>query len=67
MSDFCKQCSIEHFGEDLKELAGLGNGRVLPDGDGWAVICEGCGYIVVNEEGECISAGCEVHGKKLVE
>lgn len=58
MADFCKQCSIENFGEDFGDLAGLGNGSPLKPGEGWAVLCEGCGPTCVDDEGECIAKNC---------
>lgn len=65
MADFCKQCSIGLFGEDHKDLAGLGGGEPLQEGMGWAAICEGCGYIVVDTEGACCSEGCRKHGNPI--
>jgi len=62
MSDFCKQCSIEVFGEDSKDLAGLGGGEKLKEGMGWSALCEGCGSIVVDEEGACCAGYCKKHG-----
>lgn len=53
MADFCKQCSEEIFKEDHGDLKGLGNGKVLPEGQGWLVLCEGCGLTTVNDEGVC--------------
>lgn len=66
MADFCKQCSIATFGEDYGDLAGLGKpDDVLEEGMGYPVICEGCGYILVNKAGECITPDClENHGAK---
>lgn len=44
MSDYCKQCSIEIFGEDYKELANVCKKFELAQ-----VMCEGCGgSIIVN-------------------
>lgn len=63
MADFCKQCSEENFGEDSKDLAGLGDGTKLKSGYGWPALCEGCGIIIVNDIGECISETCHKHGK----
>lgn len=64
MADFCRQCSIELFGEDFRELAGLGNGVPLKEGHGWTVLCEGCGLTLVDDEGRCISKHCiKEHGK----
>lgn len=53
MADYCKQCSVEYFGEDYRELAGL----CKPD-EIASVICEGCGFIHVNHLGECVT-DCE--------
>ena len=47
MADFCKECSEELFGEDFGDLAKI----ALPDGEAY-VLCEGCGYIVVDREGK---------------
>ncbi len=65
MADFCKQCSEELFGEDFKELAGLGDGAKLEPGNGWEALCEGCGLIIVNEAGECIKPYCPKHGEEV--
>jgi hypothetical protein len=51
MADFCKACSIDLFGEDFMDHEGKGE---LPKDEGWHVICEGCGFILVNNAGECI-------------
>ena len=66
MSEFCKQCSTELFGKDFEDLAKLNN-HPLEKGTGIGVICEGCGFTVVNEEGECIADNCEKHGKGLID
>ena len=52
MADFCMDCSLEIFGEDLGDLAGLGNGKVLQPGYGWVALCEGCGPILVDSSGK---------------
>lgn len=63
MADFCKQCSVELFGEDLKDLA-WDRGKPLGPDQGWAEICEGCGYTLVKDDGECISPYCtQKHGR----
>ena len=61
MADFCKQCSIEIFGEDFRELA-ASDGHPLPPGHGYLALCEGCGMTVVDSEGRCVSTECEKHG-----
>jgi len=71
MADFCKQCSMEIFGEDFGDMANLGkleSGDLekLKRGEGWSVLCEDCGSIVVNEEGECIAEWCKKHGASTV-
>ena len=65
MADFCKQCSIETFGEDFKELANLGPEGELKPGEGWMTLCEGCGFIIVSQDGTCIEPECVKHGKAL--
>ena len=65
MADFCKQCSIEIFGEDYEELAlpkDSDKRGTLKDGEGWLALCEGCGGTVVDDDGVCISPHCEKHG-----
>lgn len=63
MADFCKQCSIELFGEDCKDLAGLGDEHTLAPGYAWTVLCEGCGPTQVDDAGKCVSADClKKHG-----
>lgn len=65
MADFCKECSIELFGEDFKELAQLLPKENYDEFNGAGALCEGCGgYITVNYEGECRSASCLKHGAR---
>lgn len=54
MADFCKQCSIEMFGEDHGDLADLISEEKVKLGFGASVLCEGCGFILVDHEGERI-------------
>jgi len=68
MADFCKQCSIENFGEDFGDLKGITDRKLTEEeincGMGWPTICEGCGPTLVNDEGECIESNClKEHGK----
>jgi hypothetical protein len=59
MADFCLQCSLDMFDKDFKDLATLGeDGDKLPRGFGYAAICEGCGFILVDNFGVCLG-GCE--------
>lgn len=49
MADFCKRCSIEIFGEDFGDLAGLcGTGETV------TTICEGCGPGIFDHLGELV-------------
>jgi hypothetical protein len=49
---FCKQCSLELFGKDLRELAG--DGKRIAN-------CAGCGTIMVDEDGACMSDCTKAH------
>jgi hypothetical protein len=59
MADFCKQCSIEHFGKDFGELK---NPEPLPPDHFWLVLCEGCGVIQIDSDGACVSKDCLRNG-----
>ena len=63
MADFCQQCSIALFGEDLRDLAGIVTAEDLANGGCW-VICEGCGATTVDTEGRCLSEDCLEKGHK---
>lgn len=67
MADFCRQCSIEIFGEDYEDLKDLGPRDQLKPGEGWLALCEGCGSTVVDNEGNCIATNCPIHGKRTEE
>jgi hypothetical protein len=55
MADFCRQCSIEMWGEDSGDLAFLGGAApTLQPGFGYPAVCEGCGFICVTDYGECM-------------
>lgn len=58
MADFCKQCGIEIFGEDLGDLAGLSTEENTAAGLYPVVLCEGCGCIQVDHTGQCVSDDC---------
>lgn len=66
MADFCRQCSLELFGKDNGDLAGLGE-NPLPAGFSYHVLCEGCGFVGVNDKGECCSPRpVRNHEEKLI-
>lgn len=52
MADFCKECSIEMWGTDTKDLSGLITPEEVEEGLGAVVLCEGCGVIRVDHEGK---------------
>lgn len=54
MADFCKCCSIAMFGEDHRELAGITTAEDVAAGRAASVICECCGYILVDPDGNRI-------------
>jgi hypothetical protein len=65
MADFCKQCSEKTFGKDFGDLAGITTKEDWEKGLAATVLCEGCGVIKVDPEGNCISVDCyESHGEK---
>ncbi len=51
MSDYCKQCSEYLFSEDFGDFKGLAGEDLLEDGWGYTVLCEGCGLILVDDDG----------------
>jgi hypothetical protein len=63
MADFCKDCSIELFGEDHGDLAGISIKENEAEDLYPIVICEGCGIIEVNTEGVC--QGCDIHTSRM--
>lgn len=58
MADYCRQCSTAIFGEDFKELAGITTQQGWDDGTACTTICEGCGPIQVDPNGNCVSDDC---------
>lgn len=64
MADFCKQCSISHFGEDYGDLK---NPLPLEPDYFWPALCEGCGVIQVDSDGACVSEDCLENGHKVQE
>jgi len=54
MADYCKTCSEFIFGEDYHDLAGLIKPSEVEKGWGQPALCECCGPIIVNHEGQRI-------------
>lgn len=69
MADFCKQCSIELFGKDTRDLADLLSKGDTEEGKVAVVLCEDCGPTYVDHEGTCVGscfkAGNPGHGPTL--
>lgn len=63
MADFCKQCSIELFGQDHGDLTRLMDEDAYNLTSGAFALCEGCGPTTVDYEGQCRSIGCNKHGE----
>lgn len=57
MADFCRQASLELFDQDFNDLAGL-----CPPGTMVEVLCEDCGWSIVNYRGECLEGELCKHG-----
>ena len=64
MADFCRACSMQLFGEDFGELAGITPEEDWNEGKAVMVLCEGCGPIQVDPEGNCVSENCLKRGHK---
>ncbi len=68
MADFCNQCKVELGLNQEHDSSDYPDYGPLAASQGWAVICEGCGYILIDREGNCVvqehDPGIEVkHGK----
>lgn len=64
MSDFCKQCALAIFGESAYvdgDLAGITSKEDWDEGKAAEVLCEGCGAIQVDPEGNCLGGCSENH------
>ena len=61
MADFCTQCTLDTFGKHGSDLSGLNTLEEQSKGLYPVVICEGCGIIQVNHNGDCISPNCLKH------
>jgi len=55
MANFCKSCSIELFGKDFEELKPK---EPAEPGYYYSGICETCGMIQVDNDGDCVSEDC---------
>jgi hypothetical protein len=59
MAEFCRACGVEVQGEDVpSDLKGLITQAEWEKGLVAVVMCEGCGIIQVDPEGNCVSNNC---------
>lgn len=58
MADFCRQCVKDLWGEDASDFVNITPEKDWSAGKAVQVLCEGCGWIQVNPEGECVSEDC---------
>lgn len=64
MADFCKACSDKLYGPDMPpDLGGITKEPEWLQGKAVAVLCEGCGPIQVDPEGNCVSQDCLCAGE----
>ena len=58
MADFCKQCSIDLFGEDFGDFKNISTEENTKNKLFLTALCEGCGLIQVDHNGICVSKNC---------
>lgn len=63
MAEFCRQCGTDLFGIG-DDLAGITEPERYAAGEACVVICEGCGVIQVDPDGNCVSKDCLKKGHK---
>ncbi len=63
MADFCNQCADE-LKLAVGDLKNITTSKEYKKGKAAIVICEGCGVIQVDPEGNCISNDCLRKGHK---
>lgn len=63
MSEFCKACSEEMFGPGSNDFKNMTTKSDWQSGRAAMVLCEGCGPIQVDPEGNCVSKDCIEAGK----
>lgn len=64
MADFCRQCHPEFYEGRKGDLEGLSTKADTEAGRYPVVLCEGCGPIQVDHEGNCVSDDCLERGHK---
>ena len=66
MADFCAACSKKLFGDDGRDndMKGITKQEDWEKGLSVVVLCEGCGLIQVDPEGNCVTKGCLCDGEE---
>lgn len=62
MAEFCNQCA--KYWDLPPDFVGLTPKEAWADGKAVVVLCEGCGVIQVDPEGNCVSEDCLCNGHK---
>jgi len=58
MADFCMQCTSTNFGPELaaeNDMAGMTTEEDSDNGICARVLCEGCGFTIVDHTGKCLN------------
>ena len=55
MANFCYDCTKDILGVD-PTWNDFASGGTIPEDELWKVLCEGCGVIVVNNEGKKVAS-----------
>ena len=64
MASFCYDCSIDMFGgKVVNDFAGLIDKDLVKKGYVLPVLCEGCGYIMVDDTGKKVGTADEIVNK----
>lgn len=63
MADFCRACATEIFGEYNGDMNGVTSEKDWQEGRAGVTICEGCGLIQVDPEGNCATKDCLKQGR----
>lgn len=65
MADFCKQCALEMWGPSIdNDFKGDTPAEAWEAGFANHALCEGCGPISVDPEGNCVSSDCMKAGEE---
>ena len=63
LGQYCAACSMELFGEDRGDFAGLVSEEDWAKGRAANVVCRGCGATLVDPGGNCVANDCAKAGQ----